>query len=284
MLDLRGLVVVVTGASSGIGQAAAREFGRAGANVVLAARRLDRLEALAAEVEAYGNGAQALPVAADLGRPDDIQALERQTMARFGRVDVLFNNAGFGRLDWLERLDPARDIQAQLDVNLTAVILTTRQFLPGMQAQRRGHIINMASMAGLVATPTYTIYAASKFAVRGFSEALRREVAPWGIRVSVIYPGGVATEFGSHARIHRKTGASTPAQLRLSAEDVAQAVVGLVRRPRSSLVLPWPFRLAAWLNQWLPGVVDWATIRGFTQRERREELMARPEAGDGPAS
>ena len=274
MVSIQGKVVIVTGASSGIGAATAREFARAGAKVVLAARRLDRLEALAAEIDAMGTGAQALAVAADLSRLDDIQRLIEQTLARFGRIDVLFNNAGFGRLDWLEKLDPAKDIQAQVQVNVLGVLLTTRVVLPHMLAQQGGHILNMASVAGLVGTPTYTIYAASKFAVRGFSEALRREVAPWNIRVSVIYPGGVATEFAEHAGIQRKTRVTTPKFMRLSAEQVAQAVVGLVRRPRRDLVITWPFRLSVWLNTWLPGLVDWTTVRRFTEVERADELRA----------
>ena len=272
MADPRKQVVVVTGASSGIGAATALAFGRAGAKVVLAARRLDRLEAAAREIEALGTGAEALPVAADLSKLEDIQALAAAAQARFGRVDVLFNNAGFGRLDWLEKLDPVQDIEAQLAVNVLGVIQLTGQVLPLMMAQRSGHIINMASVAGLVGTPTYTVYAAGKFAVRGFSEALRREVAPWGIKVSVIYPGGVATEFASHAGIKRKTKATTPAWMRLTGEQVGAAVVGLVRRPRAGLVISWPFRFSVWLNALLPGLVDWATVQRFTIPERREEL------------
>jgi short-subunit dehydrogenase len=267
-------VVIVTGASSGIGEATARAFGREGAQVVLAARRLDRLEQLAHEIDQLGTGAQALPVAADLSRLDDIQRLVATTRDRFGRIDVLFNNAGFGRLGWLEDLDPVKDIEAQMQVNVLGVIQTTRQVLPVMQAQRSGHVINMASVAGLVATPTYTIYAAAKFAVRGFSEALRREVAPWGIRVSVIYPGGVATEFGAHAGIKRKTKATTPAWMRLTAEQTADAVVGLARHPRRGLVITWPFRLSVWLNLIAPAIVDWTTINNFTVPERSDELKA----------
>jgi short-subunit dehydrogenase len=204
----------------------------------------------------------------------DIQNVVDQSLARFGRIDVLFNNAGFGRLDWLEKLDPVKDLQAQVNVNVLGVLLTTRLVLPHMQAQRAGHIINMASVAGLVGTPTYTIYAACKFAVRGFSEALRREVAPWNIAVSVIYPGGVATEFGEHAGIQRKTAVTTPAFMRLTAEQVGQAVVGLVRRPRRALVITWPFRLSVWLNHAWPGLVDWTTIHRFTEVERSDELKA----------
>jgi len=182
-MDIKNKVVIVTGASSGIGEATARQFGKEGARLVLAARRVDRLELLAQEIHALHSGAETLVVQADLSKLEDIQSLIKQTLDKFGRIDVLINNAGFGRLDWLENLDPVKDIQAQFDVNVLGVIQTTRQVLPIMIRQRSGHIINMGSMAGLVATPTYTVYAASKHAVHGFSEALRREVKPWGIDV-----------------------------------------------------------------------------------------------------
>lgn len=274
MIELKDKVVVITGASSGIGEASARAFGRAGARVVLAARRAERLEAVADEVRA--SGAEALVVAADLARLADAQQLIQRTLDRFGRIDLLFNNAGFGRLDWLENLDPVKDIEALVTVNVLGVVQTTRQALPVMIRQRSGHVINMASVAGLIATPTYTVYAATKFAVRGFTEALRREAAPWGIRVSLICPGGVATEFGVAARISRRTKTATPRWLRLTADDVARAVVDLARRrhPPAILVLPWPFRFTIWLNQSFPRLSDWVIERRFTTRERREELQA----------
>ena len=277
-------VTLITGASSGIGEATARAFGRLGGRVVLAARRADRLETLAREIEA--GGAQALPVAADLSRLPDIQRLLDATLERFGRLDVLVNNAGFGRLDWLEKLDPVKDIEAQFAVNVLGVVQTTRLALPVMIRQRAGHIINMASMAGWVATPTYSIYAASKFAVRGFSEALRREVRPWGIHVSVLYPGGVQTEFASHAGIRRKTRASTPKSWVLTADDVARAIVQVVRRPRPTILLPWQWTFSALLNQLAPGLVDWVTIRQFTRIERAEELAATsdPRSGSEPGA
>jgi short-subunit dehydrogenase len=242
--------------------------------LALAARRADRLEALAREIESRGGGAEALPIPADLSRLDDIQRLLHTTLERFGRLDVLFNNAGFGRLDWLENLDPVKDIEAQFAVNVLGVVQVTRQALPVMMQQRAGHIINMASMAGWVATPTYTVYAACKFAVRGFSEALRREVKPWGIEVSTVYPGGVKTEFASHAGIKRKTKATTPKSMVLTAEQVAEAVVGLVQRPRPTLIIPWQWGFSVWLNKLLPGLVDAITIRRFTIAEREDELKA----------
>lgn len=273
-MDIRGKVVIVTGASSGIGEATAREFGWQAAKVVLAARRVDRLEALAQEIEAQGDGAQTLVVQADLSKLEDIKALVEQSLEKFGRIDVLVNNAGFGRVGWLENLDPVKDIEAQFDVNVLGVVQTTRQVLPVMIAQRAGHIINMCSMAGLVAAPTYTIYAASKHAVHGFSEALRREVKPWGIDVSLIYPGGVSTEFGKHAGIERKTKTTTPKFLLLTPEQVGQAVTRLVRRPRAMWIIPWLWSVSAWLNRNFNSLVDYTTIKRFTIPEREEELKA----------
>ncbi|KAA0274719.1 MAG: SDR family oxidoreductase [Chloroflexi bacterium] len=274
-MDIKGKVAIVTGASSGIGEATAREFAREGAIVVLAARRVDKLESLAKEIDAMGTGAQAHVVQADLAKLDDIQKLVDETVQVFGRIDVLVNNAGFGRLDWLENLDPVKDIQAQIDVNVMGVIQTTRLVLPLMIKQRSGSIVNMCSMAGLIGTPTYTIYSASKHAVHGFSEALRREVKPWGIDVSLVYPGGVVTEFASHAGIKRKTKATTPKFMLLTAEQVGQAVVKLVRRPRRMWIIPWMWGFTVFMNRFFPGFVDSVNINRFTIPEREDELKAK---------
>jgi len=274
-MDIKGKVVIVTGASSGIGEAAAREFGRAGAKIILAARRVDKLQMLAQEINTLGTGAETLVVQADLSKLADIQSMIAQTLEKFGRIDVLVNNAGFGRLDWLENLDPIQDIQAQMDVNILGVIQTTRQVLPVMIKQRAGSIINMCSMAGLVGTPTYSIYAATKHAVHGFSEALRREVKPWGIDVCLIYPGGVVTEFSQHAGIKRKTNTKTPKFMLLTAEQVGKAVVKLVRHPRRMLVIPWLWNITVLMNKLFPALVDYTTINRFTIPEREEELRVK---------
>ncbi len=259
-------VILITGASSGIGEATARVFAAQGYHVVLAARRLDRLEALAIEIR--GMGGLALPVATDLADLAQIDRLVRTSLAEVGQIDVLFNNAGFGRINWLENLDPVEDIESQLRVNLLGVVQTTRAVLPHMIARHQGHIINMASMSGFIGTPTYSIYAASKFAVRGFTEALRREVGVYGIRVAGIYPGGVETEFSQHMGYRRKTGLTTPRRLRLSAEAVALTVLGVVRHPRRTVIIPAPMRLVAWFNFLFPGIIDWLVERRFTRPER----------------
>lgn len=259
-------VIIITGASSGIGAAAARAFGREGYRVVLAARRIDRLLSLAEEIE--NSGGQALPVSTDVTQLDQIEDLVEASLRAYGQIDVLLNNAGFGSMNWLELMDAETQIDLQLKVNLLGVIHTSRMVLPHMIQRRRGHIINMASIAGLLAPPTYSIYAASKFAVRGFTEALRREVDGFGIHVSGIYPGGVETEFSQHTQKNRKTGITTPDWLKLSSTDVARTVWQVVRYPRRMVVIPrimWP---VIWMNAIFPGLIDWGIRTVFTQKER----------------
>jgi NADP-dependent 3-hydroxy acid dehydrogenase YdfG len=259
-------VILITGASSGIGAATARLFCQRGYRSVLAARRKDRLEELVREIQ--GIGGDAFAVQTDVNDVGQLKGLVESALEHYGHIDVLFNNAGFGRLDWLENLDLSADIAGQIGVNLTACIQLTSLVLPHMIARRRGVIINMSSLAGWVGTPTYSVYAASKFGVRGFTEALRREVGILGIKVCGIYPGGVDTEFAEKAHIHRRTGLTTPGWLRLRSEDVARAVWGLALRPRRTLILPRLMLFAVWANSLFPALFDWASERGFVRRER----------------
>lgn len=259
-------VILITGASSGIGETAARLFAKDGFNVVLAARRIGILDKLAKEINS--NGGRALPIRTDLMEIDDIHNLVEKTLQAYEKIDVLFNNAGFGKLDWLDSLDPVQDIQAQVHVNLIAVMQLTREVLPSMIKRRSGHIINIASMAGYVGTPTYTVYAATKFGLRGFSEALRREVGIYGIKVSTLYPGAVDTEFGAKAKINRKTGRTTPFWLRLSSEQVVRVARDIVNHPRRTVIMPWQMKFVVSLNQYFPGFVDVIIDRWFTHLER----------------
>ena len=178
------------------------------------------------------------------------------------------NNAGLGRLEWLEKLDPINDIEYQIKVNLIGMIQMTRAVLPFMIERKQGHIINIGSIAGLIATPTYSVYAASKYGVRGFTEALRREVSIHGINVTGIYPGGVATEFGAKAGIKRKTKISTPRFLKLTAADVAKAVYRVVQKPYRAVIIPALMRPTVWLSVIFPGVIDRIIERRFTSQER----------------
>lgn len=259
-------VAVITGGSSGIGEATGRMLAMHGFRVVLGARRKERLDQIAAEINQAGGDATAIPV--DISVIESVRGFISESVNRYGRIDILVNNAGFGRLCWLEDMDPIEDIENQVNVNLVGVIQTTREALPGMIANRNGHIINIASMAGFVATPTYSVYAATKFGVRGFTEAVRREVLVWGIKVTGIYPGGVETEFAQHTNMARKTGITTPNWLRLSPNDVAETVLKVIRRPSPEVVIPGLMRVGIWFNHRFARLMDKIILRSFVIPER----------------
>ncbi len=264
-IPLQDKIVLITGASSGFGEDAARLFARQGAKVVLAARRIERLQTLADEIQDEGGEALVVPV--DVASREEVQVMVDTVLDVYGQIDILFNNAGFGRLDWLEALDPARDIETQVQVNLLGVIQTTRAVLPHMLARRSGHIINMASVASWIAAPLYTIYAATKFGVRGFTDALRREVAPFGIHVSGIYPGPAATEFGQHTGDNLvKRSLKLPKFLSMTSAYVARRVVGLAQRPRHTLIIPWYYLPLSWIAHLFPGLTDRFLTVTFTRR------------------
>ncbi len=275
---LEGRVALITGASAGIGEATAHALARRGCGLILAARRLELLERLGTRLELENRGVPTLPVRLDVSDLGSVESAVRAGLDRFARIDILVNNAGIGGLDWLERLDPVTQVAAQIEVNLLGPILMARGVLPAMMARRQGHILNVASMAALIATPTYSVYAASKFGLRGFSEALRREVQPWGVHVSVLYPGPVRTDFAGDVVERRKTHITTPKWLVLTAEEVGAAIAGLVLRPRPSLVIPAILRPLVALNAVAPSFIDWLTTRFFVLRERPELDARRPAA------
>jgi len=186
-----GKVVVITGASSGLGEATARLLSEQGASVVLGARRADRLKALADELT--WRGGKAVAVVTDVADRKQVQALVDAAVQAHGRVDVMINNAGLMPQAPLERLT-VDDWDRMIDVNLKGVLYGIAAALPQMQRQKAGHIINVSSVAGHRVGPGFAVYAATKHAVRALSEGLRQEVKPYNIRTTVISPGAVATE------------------------------------------------------------------------------------------
>lgn len=254
-MQLKGKVVLITGASSGFGADAASLFAAEGAKVILAARRLNRLQEVANQIQDEGGEAIAVPV--DITELEEINLMVQSSLDLYGKIDILFNNAGFGRLDWLENLNMARDIETQIAVNLTGLIQVTRAVLPHMLTRGEGHIINMSSVAGWIAPPLYSVYAATKFGVRGFTDALRREAHPLGIRVSAIYPGPAITEFGDHTgKSVVKQSVNVPGWTQMTSEYVAKKVVSIAKRPRRSLILPWWFAIVIWLENHFPRISD----------------------------
>jgi short-subunit dehydrogenase len=192
MSELNGQVVIITGASSGIGAATARKLARAGAHVVLAARRRERLDALKQEMEAARG--RATVVACDVTAAEDRARLVQTASAINGRIDALVNNAGYGTRGPVE-LVPVEKIRQNFELNLFALIALTQLVIPGMRRARQGRIVNISSVAGRVARPLSSIYDATKHALEAISDGLRGELAPFGIKVVVIEPGFITTEF-----------------------------------------------------------------------------------------
>ncbi|CUB06576.1 MULTISPECIES: SDR family oxidoreductase [Tepidiphilus] len=188
--NIRGKIVVITGASSGLGEATARRLAAEGAIVVLGARRLERIQALAAEL---GGEEKALALRTDVTDRGQVEALVNAAVQRYGRVDAILNNAGLMPHSPLERLK-VDDWDRMIDVNIKGVLYGIAAALPHMIRQRSGHILNVASVAGHKVRAGSTVYSATKHAVRVISEGLRQEVKPYGIRTTILSPGAVATE------------------------------------------------------------------------------------------
>ncbi len=217
-MELNGATAVITGASAGIGEATALAFARRGTRVVLAARRLDRLEELAERIQRHGG--TALAVRCDVGEPEQVAALPVVVREAFGGCDVLVNNAGIPGGGEFAELS-LEQIEEVVRVNLLGVLYGTRAFWPSMTAQGRGHVVNVASLAGRFATPGASIYTATKHAVVAFSEALNYEGESHGVLVTAVNPAFVPTEgFPAVGR---------PSVLRLTPEQVAEAIVRVVR-------------------------------------------------------
>ena len=228
---LEGRVALVTGASSGIGDATARALASAGADVAIAARRHDRLDVLARELEKTGT--KVLVLAADLLVEEENRRIVAETEAHFGRLDILVNNAGVMLLSPVDDSNPA-DWRRMFELNMLAPMVSSQAALDGMRARGGGHIISIASTAGRVANPNASGYAASKFGIVAFSESLRREVYKDNIRVTVIEPGVVATELRDHIP-HADTKQAldnwAASMRQLQPEDVANAVLYCVTQP-----------------------------------------------------
>ncbi len=250
----RDHVVVITGASTGIGRATARAFARRGARLVLAARTGEALAELARELTGRGGAALAVPV--DVSDPTQCAHLIDVALDRFERVDVLVNNAGQVVTGLVEDV-PLEAVEALWRVNFLGAVACTRAVLPHMLRRGSGQIVMVSSVAGLVGVPTTAAYSATKFALNGWAQALRAEVASRGVDVVVICPGFVR---GTALRAKGQAfGRYIPPRNRLprmSADQVAEVIVRACARRRRRVVLTGYGRLAAWLNGIWPGLVD----------------------------
>ena len=236
---LQGKVAVITGASAGIGQACARALMREGANLVLTARRRDRLEELAAEAKQLGS--KAVLVVGDACEEQTARRTAEEAMRAFGRIDILINNAGVG--NYKNLVDTSAEEYAEMmDSNMRSTFLFSRYVVPVMIEQKSGIVLMISSMAGVYGFAGEAVYCATKFAQVGFAQGLDKELRPHGIKVGTINPGGVKTEF---AIGKGRTEKSVAESEMLEAQDVAEAVLFACTQPPGSRIIQIQMRTMA---------------------------------------
>jgi short-subunit dehydrogenase len=246
-MDLKGRTALVTGASSGIGESFARQLAAAGANLVLTARRADRLDALAKELtQAHGTVVTTVPL--DLGKPGAAAELFLATEGAGTAVDVLINNAGFGTQERFDRIAWERSAE-QIQLNVVSLTELTRRFLEPMLARGRGHVLNVASIGAYMPVPYYATYAAGKAYVRNFTEALAAELRDTDVRVCCLCPGGTRTEF---LAVSGQKPTFLVDMAMMSADRCARIGLGALFRGRRNIVSGWANSLMCWSLRFVP--------------------------------
>ncbi len=264
-LDLSGARTILTGASSGIGHALALRLAEQGASLAVASRSEPRISELANAIR--GKGARALAVPTDVADPAQRVRLVDQTLAAFDGIDILINNAGVGALGFFEEASEER-LRQIMEVNFFGATELTRLALPHLRRGRSPMIVNVASVLGRRAIPGSVEYCASKFAMVGWSEGLRAELARHGVHVLLVCPGGVETEFDVHL-LERRSQSLGQGRRRMSADRCAQIIVAAMRRRKNEVVITAEARLAVWLNCLAPRLLDWGLARHARKLARR---------------
>jgi short-subunit dehydrogenase len=271
----RDQVVIVTGASAGIGKALALQLAAQGAKVVVAARRAERLEQVAAECRQRGGGALVVPT--DVSDEAQCKALVEGTIAAFGRLDMLVNNAGMAASALFDEFPNLHLFRQTMDVNFYSGVYCSYYALPYLK-QAKGRIVGMSSVGGKAAIPFNTPYISSKYALHGFYDALRMEVSQHGVSITVVCPWWVVTEF--HEAQLDKNGVPRGASGRaiytkkmMSAERCAEITLRAAHKRRRE-VLMGPGIFAAWLKLLAPGFLDWLSVKLFL-----EPVIRRAKAG-----
>jgi short-subunit dehydrogenase len=253
-MDWNGNVVLVTGASSGIGAALAREIARRGGRVVAAARRLDRLDTLVEELSRSGRNA--IAVACDVTRREDLDRAVSRARDEFGRLDTVIANAGFGVVGKFEDLT-MEDYRRQFETNVFGVVQTAAAAL-GELKKSRGRLVFMGSVAGYVPTPGSSPYSMSKFAVRALAGSLRNELTPYGISVTHIAPGFIESEIyqiDNTGRFHPDWRSPVPDWIRMDTGRAARQIVDAVGRRRAELVVTFHGKAIVFLQRHFPAVL-----------------------------
>ena len=247
-MDYKDKVVLITGASSGIGKETAMEFARRGASTVLAARREEKLKQVESELAVFGT--PVMTCRCDVTCKEQVEQMAKSVIERFGKIDILVNNAGAVTIGPVARLSTEK-IRADMETNYFGMIHCIKSVLPSMLEKKSGRIVNVASVAASIGVPHIAPYCASKFAMRGFSEGLKYELDGTGIRVSVVSPGMVDTGF---ADLPASAPKYTPAPLH--PRTVAEAIVKSAGSTKFEIIMPRAAGIAVWMKAVFPRLVE----------------------------
>ncbi len=249
-MNFKNKIVLITGASSGIGKQTALEFAKKGANLILVARRKDKLELVAKELEKFHT--TILVCSCDVSNKDQVKEMSKIVLEKFDTVDILVNNAGFAIFGPVSDLS-IDEIESQMETNYFGMIYCIKNFLPIMLNKKSGHIVNVASVAASFGLPGIASYCASKFAMLGFSEGLKHELKDTGIGITVVSPIMVRTNFFDHPSFEKMPKYSPTS---LSSKTVANAILKASNSPRLEIIVPSVVRSAVWMKNTFPYFIN----------------------------
>jgi len=249
-VGFKNKTVLITGASSGIGREAAIAFAKQGANLILVARRKEKLEELKEQLEKLDT--KVMTYKCDISDKSQVRKMSQDVLKEFGHIDILVNNAGFAIYGSVSELT-IEDIESQMATNYFGMIYCTKDFLPSMLEQNSGHIVNVASVAASFGLPGIASYCASKFAMLGFSEGLKHELSGTGVRVTVVSPIMVRTDFFDHPSFEKMPKYSPTS---LSPKTVAKAILKAANSPRLEIIVPSVVRGAVWAKHTFPYLIN----------------------------
>jgi len=249
-MDFKNKVVLITGASSGIGKQTAIEFAKLGSNIILVARKKDKLEQVENQLKQFH--VTTLVCTCDISKKDQVQSMSKIVLEKFNSIDILVNNAGFAIYGSVSELS-INEIESQMETNYFGTIYCIKFFLPSMLKKKSGHIVNVASVAASFGLPGIASYCASKFAMLGFSEGLKHELSGTGVGLTVVSPIMVKTEFFDHPSFEKMPKYSPTS---LSPKTVAKAIVKAANSSRLEIITPSVVRIAVWLKHTFPYLIN----------------------------
>ena len=249
-MDFKSKVILITGASSGIGKQAAIEFAKLGADIVLVARRKDKLEQVENELKEFHTSI--LVCQCDVSKKDQVQEMSKIVLEKFGSIDVLVNNAGFAIYGSVSNLT-IDEIESQMETNYFGMIYCIKNFFPSMLKKKSGHIVNVASVAASFGLPGIASYCASKFAMLGFSEGLKHELKNTGVGITVVSPIMVRTNFFDLSSFEKMPKYSP---MSLSSKTVAKTILKAANSPRLEIIVPSVVRGAVWMKNTFPYFIN----------------------------